>query len=113
MPPAHQIFSRIRPGLFCGAFLLVSASTTDQFKRMARDHQFFIGWYDVNGDAAVLSRYKRLRLGVRTGVQRDTEPCELISNASAHCRGIFADAGRENERIKAAKRSGQHSSKQS
>ena len=39
-----------------------------QCQCMSGNHQFFIGWYDVNGDAAILSRYEWLRLGVRTGV---------------------------------------------
>src|SRR5262245_11229221 len=76
------------------------------------DHQLFVGWYDIDRNAAVLARYQRLSRGIGVRIKRDSKPGKLPGDTFAHCRRVLADPGRENKAIKSAKRGSQHAGKQ-
>src|SRR5215471_14334715 len=105
--PSHTM-RRTRPGLFGSSFSLMSVFAPDQLQRMTSNHQFFVCRYYVHGDAAVLARYQCRRGRISAGIDRKTEPSETVGDPGAHCRRVFAYAGRENECIEAPKRRGQH-----
>ena len=65
--------------LFCGPL----HPPRNQIQRVPRNHQLFVGGYDVDGNAAVLTRYHLRRGRVSTCIKRNAQPRQPIGNARA------------------------------
>src|SRR5882757_2337838 len=77
---------------------------------MLRDHQFLVGWYDVDRNTAVGTGYQARVAGIRSLVERHTEPSQLIGNSRPDAHRVFADTGGEDESVETLQRSRKHAS---
>ena len=55
-------------------------SIPQQRQCVLRNHQLFIGWHDVDGDAASRARYPQRVLGIACRIERYSEPFEPLRN---------------------------------
>src|SRR5262249_40184834 len=81
--------------------------TGQQRRCVACDHEFFVGWHNVETDRALwlADRCRTRRVGLR--VKRCSEPGKFLSYASAHRCGVLPDPGGKYKSIETAKRRGQ------
>src|SRR5258707_2728933 len=67
-----------------------------------------MGGHDINGNAAVGSRYPAGMARVLVRIEQDTEPGQPLRNAGANGGGVLADPGSEHESVEALQRGRQH-----
>ena len=84
-------------------------SIRQQRQCMLRNHQLFIGWHDVDGDAASRARYPQRVPGIAFRIERYPEPFQPLRNPRPNADGVFPDARGEDEGVKALQGSRQHS----
>ena len=75
---------------------------------MLRNHQFFVGRHDINGNTAVGPRYLAGVPGIRGRIEHDAEPGQLLGNAGADRGRVLADPRGEHESVEALQRRRQH-----
>src|SRR5262245_16162723 len=84
------------------------AALRQQRKRMPRDHQLLVSWYDVKCDPALRPRYQRCPRSIGGFVKYGAEPRQLCRDAGANRYRVLANAGGEHEGIEPAERSREH-----
>src|SRR5258705_13141849 len=75
---------------------------------MLRDHQFFVGRYDVDRNTAVGTGYQARVAGILGLVERHTKPSELTGDLSPDAHRVFADTGCKDESVEALQRGRKH-----
>jgi hypothetical protein len=70
---------------------------------MTRDHQILIGWDHPGADAARRASDAWAARHIRPGVKLDTEPRRPLADPAPDLDRMLADAGREDERVEAAR----------
>src|SRR5436190_725906 len=73
---------------------------------MTRNHQFFVGGYDPDGDLASFSRDFWTTTIVGCVVYFDTEPRTSLTNSFSYLRGVFSNTGRKHDPVNAAQNCG-------
>src|SRR6185369_15495467 len=89
------------------ASLLPSWGWSNEIRRMAGDHQLFIGGNDPGGDAARAAADARAAIGVRARIELDAEPGRIAAHALAQCGRVLADASGKDQRIEPVQRGGE------
>jgi hypothetical protein len=75
---------------------------------MLRDHQFLVGWYDVDRNTAIGTGYQARVAGILDPVEGHTKPSQLIDDPRPDPHRIFAYAGGEDEGVETLQRSRKH-----
>src|SRR5690349_21570371 len=66
---------------------------------MLRDHQFLVGWYDVDRNTAVGSGYQTRMAGILSLVDGHTKPPQLIGDTCPDTHRVLSDASRKDEAV--------------
>src|SRR5712671_5085643 len=75
---------------------------------MLRDHQFLVGWYDVDRNKAVGTGYQARVAGICSWIERRTKPGQLRDDLRPDTRRVFADTGGKNESVETLQCSRKH-----
>ena len=78
-----------------------------QMTHVPGDHQVFVGLHHAHDHAAAVARDDRRVSGVAFGVELETEELEALADAFADGGGVFADPGREDQRVEPAEHGGE------